>query len=576
MNCDESLWIELSNLILLSVEGKLDKEQLERLNLLLQTSSQARRCYFEIIDIHLGLEDLDEALECNKEGVPSSFDTAILEALAEYEKIAPVMKVCPSEALNAEPIKKIERKKTEHRINKSSVLSIAGVAAAVILVVLFARFAPPKSGFEVATLTDSLNAKWADVDALMQKGTRFKADETHLLLREGLVELLFDNDTKVTLEAPAEFQILTNDQITLIYGRLYATVPQRAIGFTVNTSSARIVDLGTEFGVEANFRGDTSLHVVRGKTVLIAGDESNKVSVEVGEGRAKKVSSNTQTISDISCNDRLFAREINSARKIVWRGEKRIDLADLIGGGSGFGDGRLNEGIDVSTGTISSGLISDVVKMGSTGYVPVDDCASIDGVFVPGLEDGMTPVTADGSITVEFPKTSGNYWGYLFNGAFHKGEGVPKHFLQLNGMVFGTPGNPAINIHSNQGITFDLSEIRKNIPVGRITQFRSLIGISETVQTQMARLRASENADAAEMETLLNATYSTADFWVFLDGRKVYEATLSNSDRALSLSIPVTAEDCFLTLAVTESDDTWGYDWALFGRPELLIESIQD
>ncbi len=565
MNCDESFWVELSNLTLLSVEGKLDKEQLERLDLLLQTSSQARRCYFEIIDVHLGLENLDEALECNKEGVPSSFDTTILEALAEYEKIAPVMKVHPSEVLNVEPLKRIERKKTVHTINKSSVLSIVGVAAAVILVVLFARFAPPKSGFEVATLTDSLNAKWADVDALMQKGTRLKTEDTHLLLREGLVELLFDNDTKVTLEAPAEFQILTSDQIALIYGRLYASVPQRAIGFTVNTSSARIVDLGTEFGVEADLRGGTSLHVMKGKTVLIAGDESNKVSVEVVEGIAKKVSGNTQTISDISCNDHLFVREIDSSDGLVWRGETRMNLADIVGGGNGFSGGVLNTGVDASTGKMIPKLLEDWVQVGSAGYQTVDSSLFIDGVFVPGLEGGKTAITADGSVSVIFPKTSGNYWGYIMNGAFHQGEEVPRHTLRLNGMPLGTPENPSIAIHSNQGITFDLSKIRQNTPMGKITEFRSLIGISDTVKNYV------DEANTLDKEILSKETFSTADFWIFLDGKKVYELKMSNSDEPVQVEIPIRFQDRFLTLAVTEAEYGWAFDWALFGRPELVI-----
>ena len=35
--------------------------------------------------------------------------------------------------------------------------------------VLFLRFAPSKVGIEVATLTDSINAKWVDVAGPMEK-----------------------------------------------------------------------------------------------------------------------------------------------------------------------------------------------------------------------------------------------------------------------------------------------------------------------------------------------------------------------------------------------------------------------
>lgn len=476
-----------------------------------------------------------------------------LQEFAEYEKIAPA--VVPEKSLpklEGELVRDIRYPKTSHRVNRGIIASLGTVAAAMILIILFAKFAPPKSGFEVATLTDSLGAKWGEDKTAVRPGTRFSAGGGNHRLQEGLVKLLFDNDTKVILEAPAEFQILTRDQIQLTYGQLYATVPRGAIGFTVNTPAARIIDLGTEFGIKADFRGDTSLHVIKGKTVLIAGDKSNKVSLEVDRGNAKKVSAVNQTASDILCDETLFAREIDSAGQWVWRGQTQIDLTDVVGGGNGFERGIPNAGIDVSTGRMIPDLPDDGVKVGLAGFRAVHSSPFIDGVFVPGLADGMTPVTADGAVSVRFPKTSGNYWGYIFNGAFHKGDKVPRHTLQLDGMAFGTPENPSISIHSNQGITFDLSAIRKCIPDMTIVKFRSLIGISETVSTYGDR--------------------SAVDFWVFLDGRKVFEKQLSNADRAVPVEIPVTDTDRFLTLAVTEAGDGWAFDWALFGRPALMIE----
>jgi len=59
---------------------------------------------------------------------------------------------------------------------------------------------------------------------------------------------------------------------------------------------------------------------------------------------------------------------------------------------------------------------------------------------------------------------------------------------------------------------------------------------------------------------------------VFLDGRKVYELEMANTDEPVQVEIPVRDQDRFLTLAVTETDDGWAYDWALLGRPELIIE----
>jgi hypothetical protein len=474
-----------------------------------------------------------------------------LKALGHEEKRAQTI-VRPNE----EPVRQLidhvfYPPRQQRRLSKFSLVSLIVSSAAILLVILFARFAPPRSDFEVATLTDSFRAVWGDRDMSATKGKRLVAGSSPYLLKEGFAELHFDNDVKVTLEGPAAFQIPAPDQMTLTYGRLYATVPQRAIGFTVNTLSARIIDLGTEFGIEADTGGDTTLHVIKGKTVLIAGDQSSKVSVEVEQGVAKKVSFEKQTVSDITCNERLFARRIDSTGHLIWRGQTTIDLADIVGGGNGFTGGRPNAGIDVSTGRPAARLANIELHQGSPGYKPVESSVYIDGVFFPGTEQNQTPITADGSIAVQFPATSGMFWGYIFNGSFHHGHAVPEHPLRLNAMTFGNAENPAITLHSNQGITFDLSSIRSMLPEGDITQFRSWIGVSETVR---------EHVDT-----------SAAVFWVFVDGRKVCERTMMNTDPAVHLEIPITGKDRYLTLAVTESDDYLAYDWTLFGRPELVI-----
>ena len=121
MNHKTSLYAELSYLILLFVEGKIQKEQFERLDTLLQTSSQARELYFEIMNVHLGLESLDVAIELNEKGFPCCFDSAALEALAEYEKVAPIVAVPTSENSEKLSVQKIEYHKPVRRISKSSI-----------------------------------------------------------------------------------------------------------------------------------------------------------------------------------------------------------------------------------------------------------------------------------------------------------------------------------------------------------------------------------------------------------------------------------------------------------------------
>ena len=70
-------------------------------------------------------------------------------------------------------------------------------------------------------------------------------------LRHGLAELKYANGAAVILEVPARCVLDSPSRLTLQNGRLSAQVPVEAIGFTVCTPTAMLVDLGTEFGVSS-------------------------------------------------------------------------------------------------------------------------------------------------------------------------------------------------------------------------------------------------------------------------------------------------------------------------------------
>ena len=81
----------------------------------------------------------------------------------------------------------------------------------------------------------------------------------------GSVELTFDQGAVVNLDGPVEFRPLATGQLELRRGRLLASVPQKAIGFTVSTPTSKIVDLGTEFEVAVNDTGESDVQVLKGE-----------------------------------------------------------------------------------------------------------------------------------------------------------------------------------------------------------------------------------------------------------------------------------------------------------------------
>ena len=77
----------------------------------------------------------------------------------------------------------------------------------------------------------------ADVDGALRIGT--------YRLVEGIVQASFGRGAEVVISAPAEFEVLSDSRLLLKDGKLTARVPEAAKGFTVETPSATLVDIGT-------------------------------------------------------------------------------------------------------------------------------------------------------------------------------------------------------------------------------------------------------------------------------------------------------------------------------------------
>lgn len=89
-----------------------------------------------------------------------------------------------------------------------------------------------------------------------------------LAFRTGLAELTYGNGVRVTLEGPADFSITGPNAARLDRGRLVAAVPKGAEGFSVDYSGGKVVDLGTEFGLETMGTGAAELGVFDGEVEL--------------------------------------------------------------------------------------------------------------------------------------------------------------------------------------------------------------------------------------------------------------------------------------------------------------------
>jgi hypothetical protein len=92
---------------------------------------------------------------------------------------------------------------------------------------------------------------------------RIRSGET-VRVTNGMMKLLFDNGTLVTLHAPAIFEVISDMRARVLLGKVTAKIGPNAKGFSIITPQATVIDLGTEFGIEVNEVGATDVVVFRG------------------------------------------------------------------------------------------------------------------------------------------------------------------------------------------------------------------------------------------------------------------------------------------------------------------------
>jgi hypothetical protein len=153
------------------------------------------------------------------------------------------------------------------------------------------RNKPPAT--PVATIVDTLAAEWsasAHRSAIKNHKSAIASGES-LHLASGQVEVKLKQGVTLRVEGPAEWTIDEDNVATLKHGRLVAHVPRGAVGFTLVTPQAKIVDLGTEFGVEVASNGTAKVHVLQGKIEVQSDLDSAGLSHPLQAGQSAQITS---------------------------------------------------------------------------------------------------------------------------------------------------------------------------------------------------------------------------------------------------------------------------------------------
>ena len=133
---------------------------------------------------------------------------------------------------------------------------------AVVWQMAVARETTERGPASIATVVKTRGCKWAGSTLPTAEGSRVTPGTLELV--EGIATVKFDSGAQVVMEAPATLELVDAMACRLVKGTLVADVPPSAIGFSVDTPDAKVVDFGTRFGVSAGEDGKYLVQVLEG------------------------------------------------------------------------------------------------------------------------------------------------------------------------------------------------------------------------------------------------------------------------------------------------------------------------
>ncbi len=547
---------DLTELILAAIEGTADSADLNRLNDLIAADATARAFYLNFMEIYVGINETIGSLKLLDSPNIELNDSVLCEIVERDLEDTAIRNAIEQSAdqenqLLPQRFDPLARRAPNWKRIGLSVAAILAFSLGLIwldrIITRRAVIDPPVS---VASLEDAIDLKWNPQGNMPQKGERLYPGRYQL--DAGLIALAFDYGTDVVVEAPAQFRIQSAGQMRLVAGKAFAVVPKEAVGFTIELPNSRVVDLGTAFGVEVTPTGQSQVQVSDGKVKLLSGRAIHPVIETLNRFDARQVSADGAKVSKTSYNDRSFVQKIASRNNLVWRGDK-LSLADVVGGGNGFGTGEVGWGVDLGTGEPI--YIENIYYgNGNNAFLPCRSNRYIDGVFVPGAKALKTQVSSTGIQFGNFDENGGSYWVPPLNASFKNSDNIifqafDLQRLKLNIDLSANGGRPAIYLHSNGGITFDLDQIRRDLRGIDIERFQTICTIPDRNKG------------------------NSANVWILLDGKKVATNKIVVEGETETIDIPINANQRFLTLAVTRgNDNNTSWDLVFFGDPVLQLK----
>jgi hypothetical protein len=177
-------------------------------------------------------------------------------------------------------------------------------------------------------------------------------------LESGIIEIQSTSGAVLTIEAPATFTLADDQCVRMGNGRLAAHVPKEASGFRVETASATVVDLGTDFAVEAVSGKDSEVHVFKGEVrINLHGSKTSEARpLLLTTGKAARIDFLTGMPCGIDLDEDRFLRQLEGDSgayadrvlamdpAVYYRMEPEGDGTHLIDSSRNKADAKINWG----------------------------------------------------------------------------------------------------------------------------------------------------------------------------------------------------------------------------------------
>lgn len=183
---------------------------------------------------------------------------------------------------------------------RRSKLRIVSLAAAAVIALSIAAWTYMTRGVEVEVIA-SRDLRVSDGSLSPEAGSRSRVRD--LTLDEGLLKLRLANNVSIELLAPAQLRFIDPMHVRIHSGKATVDVGAHGKGFILDAPQTRVVDLGTQFGVDASAAGSTGVVVIEGSVELHS--RQGKVNhLAEGEGVVVNTSGTIGKLDQVRFNPR--------------------------------------------------------------------------------------------------------------------------------------------------------------------------------------------------------------------------------------------------------------------------------